>query len=204
MSKRDLSSLVILTLFLAPGLVAQEVAPQSLPYVLTGESLPKYVLVEQFFLFAQSITAHDGAIKQHFYDQIGIESGGKADEAFTKALSDSRALFFPHGTTSQTVVDDATGRTDVFEFSVGAPGSATPADFDNDEYRRQKVERLGAIYGALAAALGADGGSIDSIEAYIRAEVATSTSMASDKPLEADPTIGELSALFEATVRAQR
>ncbi|NJL27342.1 MAG: hypothetical protein HC897_05345 [Thermoanaerobaculia bacterium] len=90
------------------ALLAQLKPGLETPHVLPKQLLPKVMLVEDFLMFAHSLSEEDVDMKAHFLGLIGLEPGSEAESALWKAAD--RVYVLKFGAQARSKVSSKTRR----------------------------------------------------------------------------------------------
>ncbi len=174
--------------------------PPDLAFHLDGEQVPRYYLALHFFRLAYFALQHNSDTRAALLQSLKIEEHSAVEQALHKALIRAHQLETGESEVSTSYTSESGRQTTVVIGS--AEPKLAPSDFASDaEYMSfinskeiAQAEALALIYRDLEVELAKAGASMAGIERYIHDQIAPSTSMASDKPLDsANPTwkVGE-------------
>jgi hypothetical protein len=171
-------------------------APSDLQYQATGDRVPRYFLVRQFFVLANNHYRESRDWHEYFLKELSLEPGTNAETAFIRALE--RAYTLEYGEDGPIVHEkeellvvrgERVPSTTTMVY--GRARGPSPEGKEEAAYRAeltafeaQQAGALADVYFDLLQELSSLGVSADGIEKCIRDRVAPSTSVASDEPFD--------------------
>lgn len=197
------------------GLSGQEPVGQGgeqtvqLPYRVTGTDVPRYYVIRNFFKIAGAMARAGHGAHDILIMRLGIDPGTNAEQALIRALDRASELenglagpkveerIVEHSLGERTV--EATQRIEYDHYSGPSPVGKDEQTFMAQlrEHETRKARALADIWVDLSLDLEQSGVSIGKIEDFVKTEIAPTTTMASDKPIE---TPDGLSIAFESQV----
>jgi hypothetical protein len=198
--------LLLAAIFLVPATGLGQAAERELPdlaFHLAGEQVPRYYLALHFFRLAYFALEHNSDTRAALLQALKIEENSTAEQALHKALIRAHQLETGESKVSTSYTTESGRQTTVVIGS--AEPKVAPSDFASDaEYMSfinskeiAQAEALALIYRDLEADMANAGASMVGIERYIHDQIAPSTSMASDKPLNSDNPTWKVGEAFE-------